>query len=202
MGIGQLHDMVLGASAISSLNLPNEIVPLKTFWRCSLFSAVLTRLLATQLKIRNADRLFVIGLLHEIGHLVIYSKYSEQAKLAIESFHEGKQLLHSAEQQLLGLHYGQVGARLMEQWQLPVNFQQITQNQPTPTNALEHRLETMLLHVTHGYAHQFVCESDLSLEQWIMPEAWSMLCIKPDQVESTLETASQVCSDFEKLLFN
>ena len=49
IGIGQLHDMVLGISAISSLDFPNDIMPLKTFWRCSLFSGVLSRLLAEQL---------------------------------------------------------------------------------------------------------------------------------------------------------
>ena len=46
IGIGQLHNMVLGISAISSLELPNDILPLDTFWRASLFSGVLARLLA------------------------------------------------------------------------------------------------------------------------------------------------------------
>ncbi len=37
IGIGQLHNMVLGISAISSLKQPNDILPLDTFWLASLY---------------------------------------------------------------------------------------------------------------------------------------------------------------------
>jgi HD-like signal output (HDOD) protein len=200
LGIGQLHDMVLATSAVASLDLPNSIVPLKTFWRCSLFSGILTRLLAIQLKIRKSDSLFVIGLLHEIGHLVIYSKYPEQAKLAIESFQDGKQLIHTTEQKLLGLHYGEIGSRLMAQWHLPINFQEITYFQPTPTSAPEHQVETSLLHVAHGYAHNYFGETEQTLEQLIFPDVWKRLNISPDQIETSLEKALQVCADLEKTI--
>lgn len=202
LGIGQLHDMVLGVSAMASLDLPNDIMPLKTFWRCSLFSGVLAKLLAKQLKIRQGERLFVIGLLHEIGHLVIYAKYPEQAKLAIDLCHDGNQMLHITEQNLLGLHYGQIGARLMAHWQLPVHFQKITHYQPTPAKALEHPLETTLLHLVHGYAHKLFCDTGQTLEQLIIPDAWKMLELMPDPIESALETALQVCSDMEKAILN
>jgi HD-like signal output (HDOD) protein len=38
IGIGQLHNMVLGVAAISSLDLPNDILPLKPFWHNSLYT--------------------------------------------------------------------------------------------------------------------------------------------------------------------
>jgi HD-like signal output (HDOD) protein len=46
IGIGQLHNMVLGISSISALSFPNDIWPLRAFWRSSLFSGVLSRILA------------------------------------------------------------------------------------------------------------------------------------------------------------
>lgn len=54
IGLGPLHNMVLGISAISSLALPNDIMPLNTFWRASLFSGVLARLLAERLKMSKS----------------------------------------------------------------------------------------------------------------------------------------------------
>ncbi|MBS3952365.1 MAG: HDOD domain-containing protein [Methylomicrobium sp.] len=202
LGVGQLHDMVLGTSAIASLDLPNDIMPLKTFWRLSLFSGVLTRLLASQLKIPRSERLFVIGLLHEIGHLVIYAKYPEQALQAIDHVLAGKQMLHVAEHQLLGQHYGEIGARLMDQWHLPANFQEIVHFQPTPSQAQSYSMETALLHIAHGYAQQVICKSDQALDQLIVPDAWKVLDLTPDQVESTLDNAQTVCSDMEKLMLN
>ncbi len=200
LGLGQLHDMVLAASAMESLDLPNEIMPLKTFWRCSLFTGILARLLAKQLKAQKSDRMFVIGLLHEIGHLVIYSRYPKQARFALESYRDGKQPIHIIEQDLLGLHYGQVGAKLMAQWQLPANFLEITAYQPTPSKAQSYGLETALLHVAHGYAHKNFIGADQGLEQLIDPEAFKSINLLPDQIESSVETALLTCSDLEKAI--
>ncbi len=154
LGLRSLHDVVLGVSAVAALDYPNDIVPLKTFWRCSLFSGDFARLLAMQLNVRNRECLFLAGLLHEIGHLVIYSKYPGQAKQAIARSSEGNPMVHVAEQDILGFHYGQLGARLMAKWRLPHDFQAFTYYQPTPIDAPLNPLETALLHLAHGYAYQ------------------------------------------------
>lgn len=200
LGIGQLHDMVLGAAAMKSLDFPNDIVPLKTFWRCSLYSGVLARLLATELNIRNNECLFVIGLLHEIGSIIIYSKYPEQAKQAIASLSEENPLIHIAEQKLMGFNYGQVGGLLMAQWQLPLNFQVITYYQPTPTDAPLHPLATALMHLAHAYAHKAFADTGTPLEKLINPEALKLLNLTPTQIETALEKTKLVSSEMEKAI--
>lgn len=202
LGIGQLHDLVLATSAIHSLDLPNEIMPLKTFWRFSLFSAILAGLMAKQLKIAHGERLFVIGLLHEIGHLIIYAKYPLQAKLALDMAEMEHQMLHVAEQKLLGLHYGEIGAKLMALWRLPGHFQNIVQYQPTPDLAREYIMETLLLHVVHGFAQKLILNSDKPIETLVAPQAWATLNLVPAQLDSTLEAALQACLDMEKIMFS
>jgi len=135
LGIGQLHNMVLGISAMSSLEMPNDIMPLNTFWRASLFAGVLARLLGERMKLATSEHLFIAGLLHEIGHLVLYSKFPLQALAARQiADQQGKQI-HEAEMQLLGCHYGDIGAMLMANWNLPDNLQTLTRNQPVPADA-------------------------------------------------------------------
>lgn len=201
LGIEQLHDMVLGASAISSLALPNDMVPLKTFWRCSLFSGVLAKLMANELNLRNSESLFVIGLLHEIGHLIIYSKFNEQAKQAVAGLSEENPWIHTAEEKLLGFHYGQVGGVLMAQWLLPLNFQVITYYQPTPADAPLHPIATALVHLAHAYAHDIYGNNGLTLGLLINPEASKMLNLSPYQIESALEIAKEASSEMEQALF-
>lgn len=201
LGIDSLHNMVLGASAMTSLDFPNDVVPLKTFWQCSLFSGVLTRLLAKQLEIRNSEGLFVIGLLHEIGHLIIYSKYPGEAKEAIELRNKGNhQMIHFAEQAVLGFHYGQMGASLMAQWQLPVIYQVMAYYQPTPADAPEQQLGVAILHVAHGYAHHYFADTGQTLEQLISPDAWKTLNLAPSQIQATLEKAIEASSEMEKAI--
>lgn len=198
LGIGTLHDMVLGASAMSALDFPNDIVPLKTFWQCSIFSGVLARLLSNELKIRKSDSMFVIGLLHDIGHLIIYSKYPNQAKQLLTSKLEGSKMVHDLEQSILGFHYGQIGASLMAQWQLPLNFQVITYYQPTPAYAPEHPLATAVLHLAHAYAQKSYAETSQTMEQLVSPSAWEILNLSPEQVEAQLEKAQETSAEMEK----
>lgn len=200
LGLGQLHDLVLATSAIGSLALPNDIMPLKTFWRFSLFSAAFSRLLAIQLKIPRGERLFIIGLLHEIGHLILYAKYPEQARLAMVSAETDPHRLHVSEQDILGLHYGEIGAKLLAMWQLPANFQNIVHYQPTPDMAKEHIMETALLHVVHGFAQKRVFNNPQPIETLITQDAWEILKLSPEQIDDALETAWQACLDMEKLM--
>ncbi len=198
LGIGQLHDMILGTSAVKLLDISNDLVPLKTFWRCSLFTAILARLLAVDLKIIKGERLFIIGLLHEIGHLVIYAKYPGEAKLVIEQYQTGLQPIHEVESKLFGFHYGELGAGLMAHWQLPIHFQQITQFQPDPLAAKEMVIETWALHVAHGLAHKLFIAPGLSLHNLVLPEVMSKLNLDDSQIEELQEKALKAVSDIEK----
>jgi HD-like signal output (HDOD) protein len=202
LGIGQLHDLVLATSAIASLKLPNDIMPLKTFWQFSLFSAVLTRLLASQLKIPKSERLFVIGLLYEIGHLVLYAKHPELAKRALDLSRNNQEMLHIAEQELFGMHYGEIGARLMAQWCLPAHFQDIVHFQPTPDLAPEQRRETALLHLVRACAEKAIFGHMSPIEQSVSREVWEALQLNPEQLADAVEQARTTTAEMEKLMFN
>lgn len=202
LGIGQLHDLVLATSAIASLQLPNEIIPLRSFWRFSLFSAVLTRILARVLKIPRGERLFVIGLLHEIGHLVIYAKYPDLAKRAIDSAQTTQQLLHVAERQLLGMHYGEIGARLMAQWHLPSHFQEIVHYQPTPDSAKAYQTETALLHLVHGYAEKLIFNCSAEPTDAQLSASIAGLGLMAEQLDDAIERAQEACADMERVMLS
>ncbi len=202
IGIGQLHNMVLSISSISALSFPNDIWPLKTFWRSSLFTGVLSRLLSEQLNlnVRQSERLFVIGLLHEIGHLVLYAKFPEQAHLTIQTAEENNLPAHLAEQQVLGRHYGQIGAMLMQQWELPTEFQLITRYQPTPGEASDLPIDTAILHIAHGFAHRQFGNGDNSLDDLIDSVAWEITRTSPQQVEESLDAARTISVDMESVI--
>ncbi|CAG7857173.1 hypothetical protein MCAMS1_01909 [biofilm metagenome] len=199
IGINQVHDLVLATSAMA-LDVPNEIVPIKTFWRNSLFSGVLARLLGNELKMLASECLFVIGLLHQIGSLVIYAKYSEQARQAITLAKENHETIDKAEMNILDFNYAQVGAKLMAQWRLPTKFQVITYFHPNPTDAPTYRKETSLLHLVHSYVYQQSSGTDLSIEQLVNPEVWGILNVTTEQMQTVLEEAKQVSADMEKFI--
>ena len=200
IGIGPLHNMVLGISAISSLSLPNDILPLNTFWRASLFSGVLARLLAEQLKLARSDHLFIAGLLHEIGHLVLYSKFPLQALAAQKIADDQGAAIHEAEMQVLGYHYGDIGAMLMANWNLPENLQSLTRNQPDPSAVTENRTETLLMHLAHACGQSVVTENGAAADTLIDADVLEMIGLTQAELEHLMDEARSISADMEKVI--
>jgi len=200
IGIGQLHNMVLGISAISSLNLPNDILPLNTFWRASLFSGVLARLLAEQMKLGKSEQLFIAGLLHEIGHLVLYSKFPLQALAARQIAEDQGKQIHEAEMQVLGCHYGDIGAMLMANWNLSGNLQTLTRNQPNPTAADELEIESALMHLAHACAQKETTDSASAADTSFDAEIRALTGLSQEELENSLDEARSISADMERVI--
>ena len=200
IGLGPLHNMVLGISAMSSLELPNDIMPLNTFWRASLFSGVLARLLAERLKLPKSDHLFIAGLLHEIGHLVLYSKFPQQALAAQKIAEEHDQAIHEAEMQVMGYHYGDIGAMLMANWNLSDNLQSITRHQPTPELATDYKTETTLMHLAHACAQSITTESQAAADTLIDAEVQAVVGLTQQELEHSMDEARAISADMEKVI--
>jgi len=200
IGIAQLHNMVLGISAISSLDLPNDIMPLDTFWRSSLFSGVLARLLAEQMKLAKSDHLLIAGLLHEIGHLVLYSKFPLQALAAQKIAQEQGRSIHESELEVLGYHYGDIGAMLMANWNLPDKLQSLTKNQPNPDAASENKIETALMHLAHACARSATTDNRPAADNLIDAEVLAMTGLTQAELEHSMDDARTISADMEKVI--
>jgi HD-like signal output (HDOD) protein len=200
IGIGQLHNMVLGISAISSLDLPNDIMPLDTFWRSSLFAGVLARLLAEQMKLNKSDHLFIAGLLHEIGHLVLYSKFPLQALAAQKIAQDQGRAIHEAELKVLGYHYGDIGAMLMANWNLSDKLQSLTRNQPNPDAASENKIETALMHLAHACARSVTTDNRAAADNPIDAEVLAMTGLTQEDLEHSMAEARIISTDMEKVI--
>lgn len=200
LGIGQLHNMVLGISAMSSLELPNDIMPLNTFWRASLFAGVLARLLGERMKLASSEHLFIAGLLHEIGHLVLYSKFPLQALAARQIAEQQGKQIHEAEMQLLGCHYGDIGAMLMANWNLPDILQILTRNQPVPADADALKIETTLMHLAHACAYLEATDSDTAADTSFDAEIQALTGLSQMEFEYSLEEARSISADMEKVI--
>lgn len=205
LGIQQLHIMVLSISAVnalSALSFPKDIIDLKSFWRSSLLSAALARDIAQHLNLRPTDRFFILGMLHEIGHLVLYSSFADLARQTLEISKENEVSIAEAELQVLGCHYGQIGAGLMEQWKLPEDFQFLVRYQPTPGEAGKHRLEASLLHLAHAYAYAQFIDSEVEASTLVDPLAWEMTELDEESIAPIVAKALSTCVEMEKVILS
>jgi HD-like signal output (HDOD) protein len=205
LGIQQLYIMALSISAVtavSTLDFPQDIIHLKTFWRKSLLTGVVSRQLAQRLKLRPVERFFLLGLLLEIGHLVLYANFPDMARSSIRLADETGMSIDQAEQRVIGCHYGDIGATLLHHWQLPADMQELLSLQPTPGHSTENTKELSILHIAHAYAqHHYGMSAHNSIEM-IDPIAWESTGLLPDEVAEHLQVALSTAKELEKVIVN
>lgn len=92
------------------------------FWKQSLVCAVVSRLVAKQIIPDNAEDLYLIGLLHNIGILVMAQSCPRQYAMVIKKVKNEGLLTHQAENEIFGCNHMEVGAFLLTSWGFPESF--------------------------------------------------------------------------------
>ena len=120
LGLRQIHDLALATTAVETLsNIASADFDLHAYWRRSLYCAIAARLLGKRCGLSRNDRLFVTGLLHDVGHLLLAYKepalYTELRTTAIER----RVPMYQVEREVLGFDYAAVSGALLNKWQLP-----------------------------------------------------------------------------------
>jgi putative nucleotidyltransferase with HDIG domain len=90
----------------------------KGFWRHSVATAVSAKLLAIRLKF-NPDAAFTAGLLHDIGTLVLATRFPLEYGRMLEHRKEHDCYIVEAEQAVLGFDHATVGSALAAYWKFP-----------------------------------------------------------------------------------
>jgi len=155
VGLRELYGLVVAVSAVKSFSaIPNDVVNMDTFWRHSIYCGIISRLLAKRCNVLHTERLFIAGLLHDIGSLVIYNRAPDVAKRILDSVNGDEELLHSIESEELGFTHADLGGALLKQWMLPESLQDAVAFHHHPGDAENAKMEAAIVHMANVLANQ------------------------------------------------
>ncbi len=204
IGIKRIRDLVLATSTITAFDkIPNELVTMENFWRHSLYCGLAAHLLAEQRRSKNAETLFIAGLLHDIGQLVIFRKLPQEAKQALLLSIEGPDelALHKSERQIMGFDHAQVGAELLRHWHFPELLIECVEFHHAPELAQKYPVETAIVHIANSIAT--LAEIDSVTEEDAVqtkPAAWRVTGLEKEVIEPTVRAAQAQFSTMQNLL--
>lgn len=118
LGITEVYNLVISyftTKAFSKLKADNEF--LDTFWQQTVDCALYIKYLGAYTNIKKVERLFVLGILHNLGELVIQQLAPE--KIAACQSNGKDELPWQKQQQVLGFTFGECSAELLKFWRLP-----------------------------------------------------------------------------------
>jgi len=146
-------NMVLVSSVTNSVAaLVDDGIDMSVFWRHSIRCGITAKLLAKLHSVLDSDLLFIAGLLHDLGQLIIYKNEPElSVTVAWHVINEHKER-YRVEQTLLGFDHAITGAILAENWGLPVKLKEIIEYHHQPERSAHYKTETTLT----GLADQLV----------------------------------------------
>ncbi len=200
IGMKDLRDLIISTATTRSFDrLPLKQVDMTSFWRHSVYTAVVAKILAQKCNILHSERLFIGGLLHDVGHLVMYYRIPETMYKIYQYSTDREIALYQVEKRILGFNYADVGMQLLKSWKLPVNLQKIVQHHITLNSANSCILDASIVHLASNIAR----EADLSHQASIYynPIAWEVTQLSKDDIlEGLLVEAGKQFSEVLAIL--
>lgn len=163
IGEDDLRNLVLATSAMDVFKkIPNQLVNMELFWQHSVFTGIIARLLSRQCHILHGERLFIAGLLHDIGKLILYYREPTTSENVLMDAGDNDGNLIEAENRMLGFTHADVGAALIRAWQLPDSLHTVVLHHHTPDKAEEFELETALVHIANTLVNSMSPEREVN----------------------------------------
>ncbi len=127
LGFSSIRNIVLTTSVMKMWEHPKlqKQFDLDGFWRHSLQTAALSKALAMERAIPFMEELFIAGLLHDIGRIVLSGKLPEDFEKVLDYRARRHVSLLEAEKKVLGLTHAELGAFLAKKWNLPAPLVEI-----------------------------------------------------------------------------
>ena len=152
---------ILGFAPVRSLLLTASVVDLLVgeetpdfsptgLWEHSVGAAVGAGLLARYTRHEDREEVFVAGLLHDVGKLVLFHFLTKEFLAVLETSRREDIPIRTAEQRLLGFTHDQVGRLLAERWKLPVRLSEAIGCHHRPDLAQVGKREAALVHVAEA----------------------------------------------------
>jgi HD-like signal output (HDOD) protein len=199
IGTRQLVDIVLATCVINLFdNIKQEIVDMESFWRHSIAVGVCAKTIATYKREANTERFYLMGLLHDIGRLVMFIQIPELMSQIIEQARAENRVLRDCETNQLGFDYTEVGAYFLEEWKLPPSIQQAVRTQHSLSDQNAGLDDAAIIHISDiiSNALELGSSGEVCIPK-LTPKAWETLQLKPSQIPSIIE---RIQSQYEDIV--
>ncbi|MCF7981846.1 MAG: HDOD domain-containing protein [Pseudomonadales bacterium] len=192
IGSNELSNLVLATSVASSFpNIDPNLVDMDSFWRHNVDTGLVMRFLGKNAQVRDAERLFVIGLLHNLGKLIVLTGIPEAARHILETAEKSSPW--QQEQEVLGFTFAECGAELLKIWQLPETLVDAVRYQHEPQKAQVDPQAAALLHIASRAASWMEQETRNTEEfdyiQLIDPWVWGYTELSLEDMDEAIEFA-------------
>ena len=201
IGTREISGLALGISIISMFNnIPKEILSMYSFLRHSLACGIISRILAAHKSIPQTEQLFVSGLLHDLGRLILYSYFPEESLNILSRARLSDRLLYQQENDYLGCNHTHLVKQLLQEWKLPMVLENNVFYHHSPSDA-QQPIPATLVHLADVITNSLGIGT--SGERYVPPldnAAWEGLGLSPTCFDVVIKQATHQFFALESML--
>lgn len=149
LGFSAIRSLVIAASLRSLYQNKGEAgARVRGLWEHALGCAIAAKVTAERLRVPGGEALFLGGLLHDIGQLVLWLRFGDEysAVLDVLAAEPGRSTVE-VEQELLGVDHVAVGGAVARHWQLTPQIERLIAHHESPELAPEDRDQATVVHI-------------------------------------------------------
>ena len=190
--------VVLGLSVVKGLTLcatafdMMKNAGMNDLWRHSLGVAMTAHILGAKTGIKNPEEVFVGGLLHDIGKVVLYVKWPDVGKQITAATKDSARSRMDTERELFDVTHADVGGWLATAWHLPTSLREPILHHHLPSAAQEAKLQTAIVHVADVLVKGLACGNPGDdLVPPLSRQAWELVGLDAQSLAGCLAQATE-----------
>ena len=190
--------VVLGLSVVKGLTLcatafdMMKNAGMNDLWRHSLGDAMTAHILGAKTGMKNPEEVFVGGLLHDIGKVVLYVKWPDVGKQITAATKDSARSRMDTERELFDVTHADVGGWLATAWHLPTSLREPILHHHLPSAAQEAKLQTAIVHVADVLVKGLACGNPGDdLVPPLSRQAWELVGLDAQSLAGCLAQATE-----------
>jgi HD-like signal output (HDOD) protein len=202
IGLQQTRDLALATFVIDVFKgMDSELVTTNSFWKHSIGCGVCSRLLAAERREHKTEKFFLIGLLHDIGRLLMFVSQPRTSEEVLERCRETGELEYRVEREIFGCDHAEVGGRILQKWMLPRGVSEAVHCHHQPGVAQSSLIESSIVHVADVIVNALgLGTSGAAKVPPLSPDAWNRLGIKSGALPLIIEELDRQMVDVTRIL--
>lgn len=148
LGFSSVKNIVLSCSIAELFKSNGEagLFDYKGFWKHCVATAAFSIVIARKAGVQNPEEAFLAGLMHDLGKVVEFRFFHDEAKRIRELTSQGK-TISQAENEVFGFTHSEVTGWLFEKWSLAKLFIEVARCHHNPAVAINSQTLCNVVHV-------------------------------------------------------
>ncbi|MDB2331603.1 HDOD domain-containing protein [Alteromonas sp.] len=191
VGTRSTYDLALAYGVSHAFNeMDGQDVDLDKFWEQSVSCGLLAKYFSDRHNLKEPERLFVAGLLHNIGELIIASMFPEHGQRCANF--NTRVTPAELQQGVLGFTYSALSAEVIENWGIPVTIFE-------PIRCIHHNdsdsdsIECKILQLSYVLALDNVNPDIYPSYHNLQPQLHETLTLEHEDLEDALDVTNLQC---------